>query len=184
MNELTPGTLVVPRGLPGIDPLKLNVGSILEVESRIQEIAIVTPVKAPELISAFNKAFSEITEMIAKVRYEYRVAEANVDKVRAICIIDRVPQILQEKGLTSAKSPMGSEDVRSSILALDTEYQAAQERVIQIQCMLEFLEGKAKAIDKAYMAVKAVYADSSQYRHSPDLTVTPGDSSGGFFRKY
>lgn len=184
MDELTPGTLVVPRGLPGIDPLKLDVGSILAVESRIHEIAFVNPVKAPELISVFNKAFSELTEMVAKVQYELQVAKQNVEKARAICLLDRVPGILQEKGLTSTKSPMGSEDIRNAVLALDNDYNSALERVYQIQCMYTYLEGKKQAIDKAYMAVKAVSQDQSQYRHSPDLSVVPGDTVGSFFKKF
>lgn len=171
MDEINPGTLVVPRGLPGIDPLKLNIEWVLTVESRIQEIAFITPVKAPELISVFNKAFSELTEMVAKVQYELQVAKQGVEKARAICLIDRVPAILSEKGLTSSKSPMGSEDLRNAVLALDIDFNNALERVHQIQMLYTYLEGKKQAIDKAYMAVKAVSQDSSGYRHSPDLTV-------------
>ena len=180
---MTTSTLTVPRGLTGTDPMLIDMGPVLEVESRIQEIATVNAVKAPELISAFNMAYAELADMVAKVRYEFNVAKANQERVRAIVLIDRVPGILEEKKLTSGKSPMGSEDIRSAILALDPDYQEAQARVIQIQCVVELLEGKLRAIDKAYMAVKSVSADSSQYRHSPDLSTSQG-LTNGFFKDY
>ncbi len=157
MIDINPGTLTVPTGLPGIPPIKLDIGGILEVESRIQEIAFVTPVKAPELMAVFNVAYSDLSNMIAQVKYQFEIAKVQEEKARAICIIDRVPGILKEKGLTSAKSPSGSEDLRSAILALDPDYSAAQEKTIQIKCALV-------------------------YRHSPDLSVEPGQVSS-FFKK-
>lgn len=180
---MTTSTLIVPRGVPGSEPMQIDMGSILEVQSRIQEIATVNAVKAPELISAFNMAYADLADMIARVRYEFNVSKANMDQVRAIVLLDKVPGILEERKLTSGKSPMGSEDVRSAILATDVEYQSAQSRVMQIQCVLELLEGKLRSIDKAYMAVKAVGSDQSQFRHSPDLSTTPG-TGGGFFAEY
>jgi len=183
MDEINPGTLTVPTGLPKVPPMKVDMGGILAAESRIQEVAIVNPVKAPELMATFNQAYSDLTEIISKVEYQYEVAKIQEEKARAICIIDRVPGILKEKGLTSTKSPSGSEDMRSAVLALDPEYEAAQEKVIQLKCILTYLEGKLKAIDMAYTGVKKVFGDTSQYRHSPDLSVEPGQPSS-FFKKY
>lgn len=181
MDNVNPGTLVVPNGLPGMDSMKLNMESILAVESRIHEVAFVTPVKAPELMAAFNQAYSDLVGLISQVEYQFEVAKIHEDRARAVCLIDRVPEILKAKNLTTNKSPQGSEDLRSAVLALDPDYQAAQEKTVQLKCALTYLEGKLRAIDKAYMATKTVYADSSQYRHSPDLSLVPGQG-GGFFK--
>ncbi len=133
-------------------------------------------------MAVFNVAYSDLSNMIAQVKYQFEIAKVQEEKARAICIIDRVPGILKEKGLTSAKSPSGSEDLRSAILALDPDYSAAQEKTIQIKCALVYLEGKLQSIDRAYTSVKKVYGDTSQYRHSPDLSVEPGQVSS-FFKK-
>lgn len=183
MNDLNPGTLVVPSGLPNLSPLSLDVGEINEVESRIQEIAFVTPVKAPELLSVFNKAYGDLVQMISGVQFQFELAKQHMNKVRAIVLLDKVPQILKDRGLASAKSPMGSEDLRQAILDTDQEYIDAQQNVFQIKCILMLLEGKQQTIDKAYTAVKKVYADPSQYRHSQSHATEPNSEENSFFRK-
>lgn len=180
MDQINPGILVVPRGLPDLSPLKLDLGEINSVESRIQEVAFVNPVKAPELLAVFNKAYSDLVSIISTVEYEFQMAKKHSNEVRAMVLIDRVPEKLKEKGLTSAKSPGGSEDFRQAILDLDKDYSAAQDKVIQLKCIITLLEGKQKSIDMAYSSVKKVLGESSQYRHSQSLAVEQNQSTGFF----
>lgn len=180
MNDINPGTLVVPRGLPDLSPLRLDLGEINTVESRIQEVAFTNPVKAPELLAVFNKAYSDLVGIISSVEYEFQMAKKHANEVRAIILIDKVPGILKEKGLSSAKSPTGSEDMRQAILDMDKDYSAAQDKVIQLKCILSLLEGKQKSIDMAYTSVKKVLGDSSQYRHSQSLATEPNQNSSFF----
>lgn len=172
------GILTIPRGLPGLSPLQLDLGEIIQIETRIQEIAMITPVKAPELMAVFNHAYAELVKMVASVEFELELAKKHANEVKAVVLLDKAPAILKEKGLTTGKSPGGSEDFRQAVLDCDSDWQRAQEKIIQLKCILTLLEGKQKSIDMAYTAVKKVYGDSSQYRHSQDLTVTKGFFNG------
>jgi hypothetical protein len=185
MSDVNSGTLIfVPRALPGNSPLKFDLGEILKAESRITDIATVTVAKAPEMMALFNVIYLNLSGMISSVQFEYELAKKRKDETRAIALIDKIPGILKEKGLTSAKSPMGSEDIRNALLDLDTDYGEAQEKVIQLKCILSLLEGKRDSIDRAYTAVKKVYGDQSQYRHTQDLSTEPqSDSGDSFFKK-
>jgi hypothetical protein len=183
MDSLDPRTLLVPRGLPELSPLKFDLEGILKAESRIQEIATITVIKAPELMALFNKVYLDICNIISSVQFEFELSKKHADEVRAICLIDKVPSILKDKGLVSAKSPSGSEDLREAVLSLDKDYSNARERVIQLKCTLTLLEGKKESIDRAYSSVKKVYSDQTQYRHSNDLSVEPGSDVKSFFNK-
>jgi hypothetical protein len=55
------------------------------------------------------------------IELEYQFAVREAEKIRAEVLLDRVPKILAEKGLATAKNPMGSEDLRDAVLAQDTE---------------------------------------------------------------
>jgi hypothetical protein len=171
MDNINPETLLVPRGLPDLSPLKLDLKGIMEAEARIEEISILTTVKAPELMSLFNKTYLELSNMIAAVEFEYELSKKHLNKIKAIILIDKIPNIIKEKNLSSGKG-LGSEDIRSAIVDMDPDYEKAQEKTIQLKCILSLLEGKKKSVDMAYTATKKVYGDNSQYRHSPDLSVS------------
>jgi hypothetical protein len=157
--------MMIPRGLPNLAPLAIQIGEIRSAESRIKEIADVTPHKAPELMACFNQAYSELTRIISGVEYEYELSLKHAREVKAVIILDKVPEILRQKGLNSSKNPGGSEDMRSAILDLDPDYKSAQERILAIKAYLTLLEGKKKSIDMAYTAVKKILGgDQGSYR--------------------
>ena len=181
--EINPEVLVVPNGLPGLSPLKLDLKGIFQVESRIQEIAILTPVKAPELMALFNKAYCDLVSMISMVQLQYELAKKYSNEVKAVVLLDRVSDILKAKGLATSSKPTGSEDFRQAVLDLDPDYQAAQDKIMQLKSILMLLEGKQKSIDMAYTATKKVYGDTSQFRHSQDTSYEPNQDNS-FFKKY
>jgi len=127
--------------------------------SRIGEIQGVTKLKAPELLSTFNKAWRDAAESIAVARVARIQAQRAADRVRAILLLDKIPTILKEKGLTSPRSPGGSEDLRQAALDIDEEYQKALEIGDKIDCVVELLRGKQKSVEMAYSSVKKILGD-------------------------
>lgn len=169
--QLDSENLMVPRGLPNLAPLSFEVGEIRRAEERIQEIAFMTPSKAPELMAVFNKAYLDVCRISSAVEYEYELASKHLRETRAVLLIDKVPQRLKEKGLSTTKSPNGSEDYRQALLDLDPDYSKAQETLINIKCYLSLLEGKKKSIEMAYTATKKILGESFQNRSNPHLTT-------------
>lgn len=182
--DINPEVLVVPNGLPGLSPLKLDLKGIFQVESRIQEIATLTIVKAPELMSVFNKAYCDLVGMIFMVQLQYELARKYSNEVKAVVLLDKVSDILKSKGLATSTRPTGSEDFRQAVLDLDPDYQVAQDKIMQLKSILMLLEGKQKSIDMAYTATKKVYGDTSQFRHSQDTAYEPnrGSNNTNFFK--
>lgn len=160
--------IICPRG-SGEGGLVLEMVNVYAAEKRIAEIAFVTPHKAPELLAVFNGVFLELTRCVTQLDYERNQAERVANKVRAIILLDKVPGILKERGLTTAKSPMGSEDIRTAILDLDDDYNVALERVDQIAAISKILQGKLKAIEMAYTSVKKIIGENAYSAGNPNL---------------
>lgn len=144
---------IVPRN--GITTLSISLTRILITEQRAEEIAAVTPEKAAELMSAFNRAYLDACEAIAKLKLEEARAEDELAKVRADILIDKAPGIIKAKGLPS------SADTRQAIVDTDPDFRAAGERVAQIVAMLEYIKGKMKFFENSYTAVKKIMDTSN-----------------------
>lgn len=148
------GMVICPAGDPTKGPLLINLKAVNAVMARLDEAAFVTTQKAPELLTAYNKAWKELCEHVAVLEYEQRKAENAAARVKAKVMLDKVPEILRERKMESSKSPMGSEDVRRAIVALDPEYADAVDRCSQIECIVKLLSIKADALRGAYFSVK------------------------------
>lgn len=153
---------------------QLDMGKVYAIEQRIAEVAFVTPHKAPELLARFNEAFLDLTRHIPVVKYEQLQAKREANKRRSIVLLDLVPDLLQAKGLATAKSPAGSEDLRKAILDADDEYQDLLRRGEQLDAIVELLEGKLKAIEMAYTSVKKIIGENAYNMNNPNLKA-PGD---------
>lgn len=167
--------IVCPRGKGETQALALDMTNCYKAEGRIQEVAFVTPHKAPELLAVFNETFLELTRYLSQLDYELNVAERAANKVRAIILLDKVPEILKERGLATAKSPLGSEDIRTAILDTDQEYQEALERCDKIRAISKLLQGKLKAIEMAYTSVKKIIGENVYNAKNPNLTHKEND---------
>lgn len=150
-NEIT---YSVPWGTFSIDTTQIE-----SAVSRIGEVQTVTKLKAPELLSTYNLAWRDAAEAMAYVRANHIQAKKHADKLRAIILLDKAPTILKEKGLTTTKSPGGSEDFRQAILDSDDEYQAALENAAVIECIIELLRGKQKSVEMAFTSVKKILGE-------------------------
>jgi hypothetical protein len=149
-------------------------------ESRVMEIATVTPTKAPELLASFNAAYIVAIKAQAAIQHELVVAKRLAEKARATALLDRVPDILKQKGLSTPKNPMGSEDIRTAVLESDEQYSQALDRVNFITCILELVKGKAKGVEMAYNAVKKVLGEQAfNYSGPRTSSGSEGNTTAG-----
>lgn len=130
--------------------MTLNLNKILRAEARADEIAIVTPQRAPELLSVFNRGYLDATNLFAKVKLEQARAEDDVAKIKADILLERAVTIIKAKGLTS------SADIRQAIVDSDPEYQTAKDRLACLDATVEYFKGKMKFLENAYTSVKKI----------------------------
>lgn len=172
--------LLVPRGLKGLAPLSIDMTSILTAEGRIKEVAAVTPTKAPELLSMFNMTYLDCSKYVALLEQEHIMAKRQADKVRSVVVLERAPQILLTRGLSTAKNPAGSEDLRRAVLDGDEEYQIAMQLVSDIHCYLDLLKGKQKGIEMAYTSVKKCLGENAfNFGHRGFSAGNEGNAQAG-----
>ena len=168
----------------GSGSLMLNMTRILQAEQRGEEIAAVTPDKASELLATFNRGYLDASEFFARVRLEYNRAEDEVNKQRAIVLLDKIPEKMKTAKISS------SADIRQAFIDMDPEYQAAKDRMDQIAAMLEYLKGKMKYLENCFTSVKKIMDTSnysmayqgrkSQLDSMDDAIKTAGQSQGKF----
>jgi hypothetical protein len=173
---------VVPNGES--KTLMLNMTRVLQAEHRGAEIAAVTPDKASELLATFNRGYLDASEFFARVRLEYNRAEDEVNKQRAIVLLDKIPEKMKTAKISS------SADIRQAFIDTDPDYQAAKDRMDQIGAMLEYLKGKMKYLENCFTSVKKIMdtsnysmtyqARKSQLDGTDDTTKTAGQYQSRF----
>ena len=151
-------TLLVPRGLPNLDPLRLDMTKVHLAESRIIETKAVTPATCAELKATFNESLSIVNKYIAWVKYEISVALTQLDLIKAEVIIDKLPDELhklKEKGIRD------NADIRSAFISRDPEYQKCHNVAIALEAVKGLLEAKSKSFDRAYWDAKGNAEDKT-----------------------
>jgi hypothetical protein len=127
---------------------------------RIQEVAFTNSSKAPELLATFNNAYLETARIVAMVQYEYNRAVRARENARAVFMVDKLPSVVASKGLATSKSPMGTEDIRSSLLRMDDDFLGAEVVVDELKAVTALFEANAKALEMAYTSVKKIISDT------------------------
>jgi hypothetical protein len=175
----------IPRALDGVEPLQLDMTSVHIATARIAEIASVNIHKAPELLATFNVAYLDTSRFIALVEYEYAMATSRLAGIKSVILLDRMVDILREKGLSTPKSPLGSEDIRQAVMDADPEYKRVSELTYNLKCYIAMLQDNKKSLEMAYMSIKKIIGDSSmQNKQNPYLTVdTSGNTNDEYFGK-
>jgi len=146
-------TVPIVKTLDGREDLTVQLHSTSVAESRAPEIAAITPTKAPELLVTFNRAYLDLTQIFAKLHLERSRAEDALGKAKAVILLDKLPGILKEKGISS------SVDIRQAIVDSDADYQAAKETLDIITATMEYIKGKIKFMENSYTAVKKIIGE-------------------------
>ncbi len=143
--------MIVPSS-PGRQPLALDLRSILSAESRLHEIQLASKMRSGELLHLFNSACLDCKKAVNQLSTEKNYVERHVARVRSVALFDKLPEVLKQKGLANARSPLGSEDIREAFLATDADFGKAQDLLAEIVAAIEFFEIRYKAFERAYYA--------------------------------
>jgi len=158
--------------LEGIDLSVLE-----EAERRMHEVASVTKFRAQELLDLFNHAHLAASRARAVFLRASQRAESSLEALAADISLNRAPAILKEKGLVSPRSPGGSEDLRQSVVQADPEYREMREQLIDLKAGVETFSVRARAMEKAFSAVKAVFLDKELPNPGVSHRMTPIDDN-------
>lgn len=157
-------SIQLPSGEGGESTQSLSMEAVYTALARIEEIAIVNAHKAPELCACFARAYATLTDHLSRISAEVVKAKNRLAERVAIVTIDEAPRILREKGLISARSPGGSEDLRKAVLEQDAEYKLRRDRLQELEAYYELLSGKQDSAEQAYLAVRKMMGDSLGYQ--------------------
>lgn len=162
--------------------VEVDISYLYEIEARIPEVASVTLVKAPELLASLNVAYAKAARDVSLLKMAQDQASKRVSQAKAVVLLDRAPAILREKGLTSAKSPSGSEDLRQAVLDMDADYILACDELSMAKAYGLLIQGKLKAIEMAYTSVKKILGESSSYQLG-GMDLNAGSETEDGFKK-
>lgn len=178
--------LVVPNPLKDLAPLVYDLEVVSGAEERINEIAVVTPTKAPELLALFSQSCLQLARCLGDLYLQYSFAKRRVSERRAIMIIDVIPEKLKDKKLPQ------NEMNRQALLDLDEEYSRAILVENQLDAALELIKNRLRLMEGNISAVKKVIGDTSKtyIRYNPNLITgeiqdseVPGHEESSFFGK-
>jgi len=133
----------------------IDLSDIYAAEVRQQEIAMVTPMKAPELLYAFNRAWLTVDQLVKQLTETETAAKREVERVKADLLLNRVEDILKQKGVGSTK------DTRDAVIVLDQKYSDAQDRADQLHATVEWLKGKRDGFENAFTSVKKIMGEDT-----------------------
>jgi hypothetical protein len=137
-------------------PHILDMRRIHKAEARLVELAALTRPKAGELLHTFIEAYGDARTHLAVLKQEFGASKQKLRQVRGVIVLDRVQDALKEKGLASARSPAGSEDLRDAVVNTDPDYLVAADRLNQVEAAMEHMDGKVKKLDMAYFAINGL----------------------------
>ncbi len=144
--------------------MDINMTEICYAESRIDEIATVNTHKAPELMACYIKAYTWCTEHITNITSEMIKAETAADFRKAEIILEEVPRVLKEKGITGKSN----EDYRNAVIAMDKKHIELRDRANRLAMYQDMFKGKLASLDRSYMAIRKVFGTGMDFRN-PNL---------------
>lgn len=169
----TSTSLIVPRGVPNLTPLTLDMTKVYIAESRIHETKAVSDITSPELKATFNEANALVSKYIAWVKFEINMAQKYLDLAKAEVILDKLPDRLKE---FKEKGIKDNSDLRDALVSQDTNYQDRQNAYFALEAVKLLLEAKAKSFDRAYWDCKGNAEQRSGLGYN-SFQVTTGELS-------
>lgn len=148
--------LSIQRPWQGLEPFEVDLKLAFDGERRMQEIATATTGNALLLCSVFARAYDSLGRAYGHIYCEVGCATVAARKRKSILVLDKAPGIAKEKGLSSARSPTGSEDVREAICYADEEYCRIEEYRAGLEAAKELIYCKLQAMRMSYDAVRSL----------------------------
>jgi hypothetical protein len=174
LNSSDSKLLFVPRGHTGLKPLELDMTAIYRAESRINELAYLTPMAATELRAVFNSSANDAAKYLAWVEHELNVAKKYFDLARATVILDKAPdefQKVKDKGIKF------NEDFRDALVARDHTCSELNDKIMSLNAIKAFIEAKLKTFIRSYYAAESIAENKSRIAASPNLSASVGETN-------
>ncbi len=151
--------MLMPRA-PGSDTpeMRMNLTLVFKALGRIEEVAMLSSQKAPELMSAFNKAYLVLGKFAAVVGLEKSKAKGALDEIRARIILEKAPIVLEQHRVRE------SDATRQAVCDLDPEYKHTRDTFDRLVALHEVMKHQMKSLEMAYTSAKKVLGE-----HNPNL---------------
>lgn len=179
MDNMLSLDLLVPRGIPNLAPLKLEMKDVYDAENRLHEVSVVSPVTAPELMGYYNSACNLTTKYISWLDYEILMAEKYYQLAKATVILDKLPEEWAKRKSSGMKQ---NEDFRDALIARDSECEARKDALNCLIATRALLDAKAKTFIRAFSTCKATWERRFMSGAVPNLTANQ-DSTNNFMGK-
>lgn len=136
--------------------IQFDLRTLFTAETRVEEIACVTPLKGPELMAVFSVALRDLSTYLAQLHYHCATASRIKRERRAVVVTEVIPTKLAERKLSN------NDSTREAIIELDPEYSAISDMENEVEAAFIFVREKLKTIESHLNALKkAMDATSS-----------------------
>lgn len=152
--------------------LRIDLVPILKAEARLREVAFVTGMKAPELLTALNAAWLRVSNTAVGVEYQLTRAKEAVAKRQAVVLLEVVPAYLE-----SHKGVGSNPETRQALLTQDVELVRLRDRQEQVEAILKLLRIKAQGFENGFTAVKRILQTGIGMTGSGGTTLGDGPSA-------
>jgi hypothetical protein len=139
--------LIIPRGLPDLAPIRLEMQTIYSAEGRLSETKMVNSVTAVELMASFNEASNITSKYLSWVEYEILQAKKTLDLAKATVILDKMPAEairLKDSGIKM------NEDHRSAMITRDADCQKSLDILNGLEAVKAYLTAKNRTFERGY----------------------------------
>jgi len=119
--------------------------------SRFREAQNLVPGNYSSLEFCFQSAWREAKRNAIDVGAAICKAKQNVDEAKADIILDEIPRILEEKGLTKSAN---NADFRKAIMSRNKDYTSSLEHLEKLETLLEHFESHMKIMENTSRYLK------------------------------
>lgn len=151
---LSAEAFTVPRAHSG--GFAFDMRKIHKAEARLCELCALTREKSGEFLFVIIEAWKTAKDHLATLHAEHARCKQWLREIRGALVLDEAPDLLKKLGLSSTRSPAGSEDLREGVVNTSPRYQEASEVLFQVEAAAEMMEGVCETLRMAYFVANKV----------------------------
>lgn len=137
--------------------ISYDLTNVLAAETRLHEIAIVTPTKGPEMLMLFSLGLRDLSGYVSDLQYQSSVASKKKRERRAVVVVDIIPTKLAEKKLSN------NDTNREAVIELDPEYSVWCDVEAEIEAAYTYVREKFRNMESHLNAVKRALDVTGQF---------------------
>lgn len=122
-----------------------------EAAKRLDDSKNVSPAFYSDLEFTFQEGWRESRTNAIKVESAIKKTENLIQEIKADIILDEVPRLIEEKGLTKTQN---NADFRNAVIARNERYKQANEHLNKLQAMLSHFEAHMKVLENTSRFIK------------------------------